>query len=374
MPIVCGSIGDIIAICVLAKDLAHTLSTAKGSAASYRAICVELDQLHSALREVVALFTQAEHTPEINALFETTKQAAFACRASVERFQDQIKRYESSFKEGGSASKIGDITKKLQWRIVKEPELMKFRAELCAHSSSINMLIATVTVLVPDEPYIEHDFMLYRRFICNSSERNESRHVELIDRCSDSGHTFGVLNQLRSDMEQHIGSCRANTSAYETITSKVRWLQRVSLDIQHHVRRILSTTTATYRVMLDVQASIQSNLGRSLVQEPCILEDAIGRVAPVHTQFVNSWEAFEAVLELQFKNFDDSGIIQDRQYILLEHTNKQEIIRSRPFEDVFLPGKKILMSVVLENEAIQEPSCPRCEAALRSREESEVQW
>jgi hypothetical protein len=52
MPITCGSVSDIIAICVLVKDCVEALSDANGSVSQYEAVIRELQMLEKALLEV----------------------------------------------------------------------------------------------------------------------------------------------------------------------------------------------------------------------------------------------------------------------------------------------------------------------------------
>ena len=46
----------------------------------------------------------------------------------------------------------------------------------------------------------------------------------------------------------------------------------------------------TYKAVISLQTSIPAQLERCWSQEPAILEDALGRVTPVHLEFLDSWE------------------------------------------------------------------------------------
>ena len=56
-----------------------------------------------------------------------------------------------------------------------------------------------------------------------------------------------------------------------------------------------------YNASLQVQSSLPGSLERTLYGQSFLFEDAIGRTCPVHLQFVNSWEIFDTVIELRFK-------------------------------------------------------------------------
>lgn len=46
----------------------------------------------------------------------------------------------------------------------------------------------------------------------------------------------------------------------------------------------------TYKAVMSLQTSIPAQLERCWTQEPAILEDALGRIFPVHLEFLDSWE------------------------------------------------------------------------------------
>jgi hypothetical protein len=58
---------------------------------------------------------------------------------------------------------------------------------------------------------------------------------------------------------------------------------------------------ATYKAVVALQAVLSSHLERLLIQEFLILEDEIGRISPVHMQFISSWEAFDSVLKIRLQ-------------------------------------------------------------------------
>lgn len=58
---------------------------------------------------------------------------------------------------------------------------------------------------------------------------------------------------------------------------------------------------------------------------PFILEDGIGGIAPVHIQFVDSWEAFDSV---RFRGMQGHNMVQERAYVLRESGTRREIDQS----------------------------------------------
>jgi len=150
MPVPFGfSVGDCIAVCLLIKDTIKALDSAHGSASEYQAVIRELWALDRALLEVVSLKESVGCgtgcTKELNALFVTVGRAVQQCRGSMENFLETIKNYEQSLGFGQVKLWKG-VRGKVSWALLRKDDLNKFRAEVNAHSSAINMLLITASV------------------------------------------------------------------------------------------------------------------------------------------------------------------------------------------------------------------------------------
>ena len=146
MPITFGSVGDIISVCLVIKDLIKVLDDSRGSSNEYQAVIRELWSLDRAVLEVELLSRSCERTLELNALGQLARQSALQCKDCVEDFLARIAKYEQSLRAGGSSNSVRDAAKKLQWRFTETGDLVKFRAQLSAHTASINMLLITASV------------------------------------------------------------------------------------------------------------------------------------------------------------------------------------------------------------------------------------
>ena len=141
-----GSVGDIITLCIIIKDLVKALDDSKGSSAQYQEVIRELWALDRVLLEVELLWRTCESTNELNALRETAHRMADQCRRSIEAFLKKVEKYRPSLRDGGSGSVLRDATMKIRWQVSHADELTKFRAEINAHCSAINMLLLTASV------------------------------------------------------------------------------------------------------------------------------------------------------------------------------------------------------------------------------------
>ena len=140
------------------------------------------------------------------------------------------------------------------------------------------------------------------------------------------------------------------------------------------MRKIFEMNIATYNAVVDIRGRLPGHLERGLYQEPFILEDGIGRIAPVHIQFICSWEAFDAVLELRFRNVQGYTMVQNKEYVIQESSTRREISRSFPWEASFLPGQKVVMSMVFKDDSVSATSCPRCHISSGEPQSSDTQW
>jgi len=149
MVITVSSVGDIISVCLLVKDLVVALNSIRGSSAEYQAVVQELHMLDIALLQVERLARTQRSTPHIEALYETGKTTVEKCRISISRFMKTIDKFEKSLATGGSGNVVKDTARKFQWKLSgKEEQIAAFRAEITGYTESISMLLATAKLYV----------------------------------------------------------------------------------------------------------------------------------------------------------------------------------------------------------------------------------
>lgn len=150
------SVGDCVSACILIKDVIVALDDSRGSAAEYQELCRELWSLDRALLEVHQLASSSEKTIELNAIQQTVGRAAAQCKDCIDSFLKNIKGYQRPLQDGGSSSKFRDAVGKIRWSFTQKEEVAKFRAEINAHASAINMLLITANMYVCLPPYASY--------------------------------------------------------------------------------------------------------------------------------------------------------------------------------------------------------------------------
>lgn len=146
MPITFGSVGDIISLSLLIKDLVKCLDESRGSSKEYQAVIRELWSLDHALLEVELLLRSCKQSIELGDLCKTANRCAEQCRKCIEDFRETMKKYQRALQEGGTGNLFRDTSAKIRWHVSEKDDLAKFRAMITAHCSSLNILLATAGV------------------------------------------------------------------------------------------------------------------------------------------------------------------------------------------------------------------------------------
>lgn len=109
-------------------------------------------------------------------------------------------------------------------------------------------------------------------------------------------------------------------------------------------------------------------------QQPVIFRDALNRVAPIHLEWINSHEAFMAVLEIRFKNLGLQKI-RRHEFALQRAGSNSDIDLNRPWEICLCPGQRVNMSMVFsEYHNTNMAVCPVCQQECFGETDAEVEW
>jgi hypothetical protein len=109
-------------------------------------------------------------------------------------------------------------------------------------------------------------------------------------------------------------------------------------------------------------------------QQPVVFRDALNRVAPIHLEWINSHEAFFAVLEVRFK---DVGIekVRRREFALQKAGDIIDIDLRKSWDACFCPGQRIDMSMIFKQQGSADMAvCPVCRHKCFGETNSEVEW
>jgi hypothetical protein len=173
---------------------------------------------------------------------------------------------------------------------------------------------------------------------------------------------------LRLQMDSIVPTLRR---VMESQTDKQTVAQEKEIE---ELRKVITTTNETnksiFSTVLNIQRSLPPQVER---QQPVHFVDACGRHAPFHLEFINSWDAFEAVLQVRFK---DKGLpkILRREYVLERAGNKRTLNRNTSWERSVLPGLTINMDMLFNIPRENTNSCLGCNYESPEPMDAVVDW
>lgn len=207
--------------------------------------------------------------------------------------------------------------------------------------------------------------------------------TNLTEHTSDTARSLNqqqtTLVEINNRLDENKQLIASGNTLGSWILERVEWVKNLGTELEQFLNRIIAGNFAIYREIVALRSAFTTRADRSLCEDPFILEDAIGRVALVHLRFINSWQAFDTVMEIRFTGKQGLPKIQRREYILEENATGLKIDRSMDFSDCFLPEQKIVMSLVFRKESAFPVAplvtpCPRCQAPPANLVDSNILW
>lgn len=154
-------------------------------------------------------------------------------------------------------------------------------------------------------------------------------------------------------------------------------LRNLGGDLFNLMQKTYAFNVDIYRIVKSNESTPASHLERSLIQEPFILEDAIGRRHPVYLQWTSSWESFEFTLKGHFRNMQGYKKVQNGEYVFQDHATRRDIDRSKSWTTAFLPGQIVDMSLIFrdwDDQQGESNSCRGCKRPFSEGNDAAIQW
>ena len=129
------SIGDVIVLAQLIKELITALQDSKGSSAEYQECIDKLLALNQIVSEVEAICISFKNVDELNTQRDALLYTVQRCKRFVENVLQNTKKYDSSLSKGGSRNNIRDAWRKLEWRTLRSDQLAKIAVEVIYYCS-----------------------------------------------------------------------------------------------------------------------------------------------------------------------------------------------------------------------------------------------
>ncbi|KAI9766819.1 MAG: hypothetical protein M1840_006295 [Geoglossum simile] len=371
------SVGDFIAAIHLFKDVIDAFDDLKGASAEFQELSRELNSLQCGLMSIAKLRLDSSQQLE----FDAVADAIDKCQKCVYEFLETISDFDRLGTNGNtklSLATVKDGLRKIQWAVCKKDDLARFRTEVAWHADAIEMLLLTFQIKQTSEQGRKQE-TYFQQF---SSQ--QATLAKISDRVQESNamlhHLNGILqqppitigNRVQEDTTVRDQTHLLQSMSTEGLTDEQRLMfQRLQQQIEllHQQKDSLLRFVQNMESMLQTQKSIPPQVE---LQRPVTLLDACGRLAPFHLDFINSAEAFIAVLRVRFKH---AGLekIERGEFVIRETSRKRAIDLSKPWESALMPGQKIDMSMVFRKQNVPQSSCPGCQSVNGGFAEDEVE-
>ncbi|KAF2771844.1 hypothetical protein EJ03DRAFT_10116 [Teratosphaeria nubilosa] len=393
-----SSVGDIISVSLLVKDLLRSIHASKGAAAEYQEVVRELYVLDTALLQVSQLANTLDATPELRALGETAKDSVDRCRICLSGFQAKTDKYDSSLAEGRVRKRLKAAAQSIQWQVNRDA-VDRFRAEISSHSEALNLLLATAHI-----SFLKFSTDRISERILDRETQYQALHTEqtrmlmdLRDKLEASRNdvtegraAFASLWPLIQDqLQQRFATAEANTrgmsdslqkalekmrcvtaeskaeiktssSLIVSLHEQMTWLTSSATQLKKYMLGVVGSTLAIYQHVAAIRSTLTTALTGMVPNKSFMLEDAIGRITPVSLDFISSCEAFETVIEIRFQGSTGYEKVLAKQYVLCEIGTARDIVRTTAWEFALLLGQKVRMMAVFQDADLKQAASNTC--------------
>ncbi|KAI9778368.1 MAG: hypothetical protein M1816_004126 [Peltula sp. TS41687] len=264
MPVGFGfSIGDIISGLALVKDIIEALQESGGASAKYQGLIRELYGLERALLEVKRLELDESQQAQLVAV----RFAASQCQRSIDGFYETIREYQPHLRVEGSGSSFKDRWKKIQWALCRKDDLLRFKAEVMGHTTSLNVLLSTVQL---------------------NTTAIEARKRD------------AQQQKIESELQHNALACRG---MFGSIQQTISSIDQQGQNLMDQTTEIFRSNQQIFHTAQRIEKLLMNALPKSVEwQQPVTIHDARGRSYPFHLEFVISAEALVATLKFHFKD------------------------------------------------------------------------
>lgn len=133
------SVGDVIAVGNLIRDLFGALDDSRGSVTDYRDCQHELYALQKLLMQVEHLARDVRHEPSVRATYDSMLECVIVCRETIDTFGKAIEPYRRHFEEGSTTNTASRAIRKVQWFMNRKDDAIRFRTKITSHKGLLNL-------------------------------------------------------------------------------------------------------------------------------------------------------------------------------------------------------------------------------------------
>ncbi|XXG93972.1 hypothetical protein Hte_000222 [Hypoxylon texense] len=333
------SVGDFLAVGKLVTDIVSCLKDTGGSRTEYQDLVRELECLQAALIHLDKL--TATKTPhDLTAI----KYTALSCRRPLEDFLARIRKYEGSLGIWSKGNPIKGVIDKIKLPLSHRDEVQRLQTYLSVHVGTINMLLA------------EHGLETMQLAV----EKTETNHLQISKWIDSTGDLLGRMQRsVVSQSHAIIKSTAMLESVYKMLSGELK----TSLQsLGNAVARVCVSTQQIYAVVLEIRTSITSapDIRWTFLQDPFIVEDALGRKFPVPSEY--DYSLLDVIIKHKFQDGPGAEQVAAGDYEIMDAKNRQHVLSTNSW---LRPGCSITMAILVGRPhlaVLTDEDCPmpRC--------------
>lgn len=137
-----------------------------------------------------------------------------------------------------------------------------------------------------------HEVAHWRSKSIQVTDENVQRGFERVklDHEQSSATQQVLLSDIKTGLDEYRQETQQAVLEIPSLKTGINYLQSIGCQLLTTVRKIWSMNILTYQTLLTVQSRLPAQLDRCWTQEPATLRDALGRVTPIHLDFLETWE------------------------------------------------------------------------------------
>ncbi|KAK3902573.1 hypothetical protein C8A05DRAFT_33716 [Staphylotrichum tortipilum] len=329
------SVGDFLAVGKLIADITSCLKEVGGSKSEYRDVVLELDCLHKTLVHLDRLPSQQGNSLTADSI----KYAALSCRRPLEEFLGKLKRYEASLGPRATGSTWKAPVDKVRFRFGGSDEIRKMQNYLSVHIGTVNILLA------------EHGLETMNV----AQEKTGAAQLAIRERLET---TNGVLAQVRDSIVGQAAALYKATTLLEQLYNLVSGEIRTSWKrLEDNVAAACVSTQQIYIIIQEIRGAVltRPDIRWAFLQEPVLVEDALGRKFPVPSEY--DFSLLDRIIRHKFDTGPGSAEVKHGDYQILDAKKRDSALSP---QSRLRPGSLLLMALLVGKppSALADRACP----------------
>jgi hypothetical protein len=201
-----------------------------------------------------------------------------------------------------------------------------------------------------------------------------------------------LLKEIRSRLDAVDKCILASSSLLVKTVKKARqtWFLQLGQELKTLLFKTLAMNLVIYTSVKRVQSSIldlrqalptPNSLVTPLTHERIFyLRDAIGRESSITLNFITSYDALTAVLQVRFHGMPGLKKIIKNEFAIENRATGKDMDRNMPWECFFRPGLWFDMDMIFQtvldegSESPIEDTCPSCNAKSNQSQGLRIKW